>query len=369
MRRHRLHAARIAILGLWLCASVARAVDGVIEINDASIVAAGGYPAVIGTTASYVLTGNLTPPAGADAIVVLVNNVTIDLNGFTIDGAGAGVNGIFAPFVLGLTVRNGTVTGFTGPGISPGASSKLFQLKITSNGGGIAGASGCLIVENVIDSNLGIGIDAGRCKIENNVIVGNTTGISGSTNVVVHNQINSNGAGGILTPGGGDTIQENVLLGNTTFGIADGVFGPPPPFPPPAPPRVNVTGNTIEGNFGPGVSLAMPALVADNTVSGNFATGISCGSGCVVRDNTVTQNNLGGAPASGGVVVGAGANVTGNGISFNTGFGLTLPLVSGYSQNTFMANGPLDVVSGGPHPTSGFMNLCSGIPGPAPTCP
>jgi hypothetical protein len=23
----------------------------------------------------------------------------------------------------------------------------------------------------------------------------------------------------------------------------------------------------------------------------------------------------------------------------------------------------------GPHPTSGFMNLCSGIPGPAPSCP
>jgi hypothetical protein len=48
-----------------------------------------------------------------------------------------------------------------------------------------------------------------------------------------------------------------------------------------------------------------------------------------------------------------------------------LPANAGYSQNTLNVNAGLDVLTlpPGPHPTSGFMNLCSGIPGPAPLCP
>ncbi|HEX5065178.1 MAG TPA: hypothetical protein VFY49_03630, partial [Myxococcota bacterium] len=77
-------------------------------------------------------------------------------------------------------------------------------------------------------------------------------------------------------------------------------------------------------------------------------------------------------PGSGGVVLGAGANAADNSISFNSGFGINLPATSGYSQNTLNANAGPDMLLApvpGPHPTSGFHNLCSGIAGPAPTCP
>jgi hypothetical protein len=89
-----------------------------------------------------------------------------------------------------------------------------------------------------------------------------------------------------------------------------------------------------------------------------------------VRGNVVESNNIALAAASGGVTVADGSNVTENSISFNAGFGLTLPVTAGYSQNTFSVNGGglVDVASP-PHPTAGFMNLCSGIPGPTPTCP
>ena len=360
----------IACLG-FLLSSAAHAVDGVLELNHASILAAGGYPAVIGAPGSYVLTGNLTPPGGSDAIAVVGNNVTLDLNGFTIDGAGVGVNGIFAPLVLGLTVRNGVVTGFSGTGIAAGASSKTFQVKVNGNGTGIGSATGCLIVESVVESNAGRGIEATECKVENNVIANNGVGITGNTNVIVHNVIRANTGGGIT--GEGCTIQQNVVTLNSVFGITDGFLGPglPPPIPQPGLERTNIVGNTIESNLGPGVTLGRPGVVADNTVSSNAGNGILCGPGCVVRGNTVTLNNQTSAPASGGIVVGAGANVSENSIFLNNGFGLNLPVTAAYSQNTLLNNGPVNVVAipAGAHPTSGFMNLCNGVVGPAPTCP
>src|SRR5262245_30660355 len=90
LTRRTLRFAGFAFACLLGWAGGARAVDGVIEINDASILAAGGYPGVIGVPGSYVLTGNLTPPPGANGINVLAPDVTLDLNGFAITGAGGG---------------------------------------------------------------------------------------------------------------------------------------------------------------------------------------------------------------------------------------------------------------------------------------
>jgi hypothetical protein len=308
-------------------------------------------------------------------IDVTAANVTLDLNGFSIlgggIGAGIGINGTAA----GLTVRNGTVTGF-GTGISAGPSSKVFQVRAAANSIlGIAG-SACLIEESVAEGN-GTGIQADSCKVENNIVIGNTgPGIIGAMNVLIHNNIVANGGGGILTLGM-STIQDNVIQDNGVFGISDGVFGPPPPPPPaPFPGRVDIRGNTISNNGmpggGPGVSLVIPALITDNTVSGNLGSGIVCGAACVVNGNVIDSNNTLFLPASGGVIVGDGSNVTDNSISFNAGFGLSLSMFSGYSQNTLNMNAGPDMLLipvFGPHPTSGFMNLCTGVPGPAPTCP
>jgi hypothetical protein len=369
-----------ACLGATLLgvASGARAVDGVLEINDASIVAAGGYPGAITAPGSYVLTGNLTPPPGINGLNVLAPDVTLDLNGFEIVGGGGGATGISNLGPPGLTVRNGSVTGF-GTGISAGATSKIFHVHAGFNTGtGISG-SGCLIVESTSAGNA-TGIQADRCKLEDNVVGGNSgIGIVGMSNVIVHNNVIGNGGGGILTLGG-STIQENVIQSNTVFGISDGIFGPPPPPPPPPmPSRNDVRGNTINNNGGaaggPGVSLTMPSLINDNTVSGNTGSGVVCGTGCTLSRNQIDTNNTAGLPASGGAIVGPGGNVTDNSISFNLNFGLTISVFSAYSQNNLQANGfggvgPNEIPVGGPiHPTSGFHNLCQGIVGPAPTCP
>lgn len=60
------------------------AADGQVLINNSTVIASGGYPYVISQSGSYKLSGNLTAPVNAFAILVAANNVTLDLNGFTV---------------------------------------------------------------------------------------------------------------------------------------------------------------------------------------------------------------------------------------------------------------------------------------------
>lgn len=73
------------ILVSGLACSLPAGADGRIEINQASVEAAGGFPFTITEPGSYVLTGPLTVPAETSGLVIATSNVTIDLNiGWTI---------------------------------------------------------------------------------------------------------------------------------------------------------------------------------------------------------------------------------------------------------------------------------------------
>jgi hypothetical protein len=355
-----------------LCPMGAVAVDGVNEINQTSILAAGGFPYVIPAAGSYVLTGDLAAPPGIGALVAGADNIKIDLNGFTVISPGGPVaTGIDSAGFTGLVVRGGVVQGFNGPGIIAGSNSKVIETKVSGNGGGVTGASDCLIVMNTIVGNTnpggpGHGVSAEHCKIENNVIANNAAvGIVGIANVIVHNRIGSNLGGGVFD-GGASTVQENIINGNTSFGVSDGAAPAAAPVPPPfAPGRTNIIGNTISDTLagppvgGRGVSFLLPILLADNTISGNAALGAFCGAGCVVNGNTVNSNGFG-VPGTGGVTVAAGSTVHGNSISYNTGFGLTLPgppATASYTNNTITGNTVVQVISPATI-TGGFGNVC-----------
>jgi len=122
------------------------AVDGVIEISQASIEAAGGFPMILSQDGSYRLTSNLVVTEDVSAIRIhLVGNenagprhVTIDLNGFLITGSGSGnADGISSQATI-LRVKNGTVERFGGNGINARGSLNLHaeDLFIGANGGG-----------------------------------------------------------------------------------------------------------------------------------------------------------------------------------------------------------------------------------------
>jgi hypothetical protein len=100
--------------------SRAGAVDGVVLVDQARALAgnvtpgdAPGFPVTLSRAGSYRLSSNLTVPAGVNGIEITEDNVTLDLNGFTITGSGASARGIVAPAAqAGIAIRNGVVDGF-----------------------------------------------------------------------------------------------------------------------------------------------------------------------------------------------------------------------------------------------------------------
>ena len=60
------------------------AVDGVVLINQSTVVAAGWFPYHITQPGSYKLSGSLEPPRNVVAMSIDADNVSLDLNGFTV---------------------------------------------------------------------------------------------------------------------------------------------------------------------------------------------------------------------------------------------------------------------------------------------
>jgi hypothetical protein len=252
-------------------ASPALAGDGRIEINQASVTAAGGFPFSISQPGSYVLTSDLVvASAGTTGIQInTADGVTLDLNGFTIrgpvtcshssesyyeaslltcsgSGSGDGISGGSATWI-----RNGHVRGFGRYGISAGGglsshavvedvrveqnaqggiylvNGTVRRVNVTRNGGdGITNvaagdASSATVIE---DSNIafnkgdGIGLAAKirNCRISYNggagVIHGNAGGQNSS---ISDSQIYRNNGKGISAYG---SYRDNEIEGNESTG-------------------------------------------------------------------------------------------------------------------------------------------------------
>jgi hypothetical protein len=201
-------AAAVLIGAAMMFAAPAFAVDGVVLINQATVMAAGGFPYKVTQPGSYKLSGNLVVSASStDGIDINVSNVSIDLNGFTISGpvtcsgggssircVGNGGTGIsaFAGLSAGfnVTVRNGSVVGF-GTGINLQGSGSLVE-EVHASG----------------NSSLGLSVTYGLAR--RNIASGNgSTGINTSNSEVIENVANLNGQIGLQAIGG--------MYGSNTF--------------------------------------------------------------------------------------------------------------------------------------------------------
>src|SRR6185436_13484798 len=85
----------VAALALLLTARSTYAVDGVVLIDEAAVLAGGitsgdgpGYPVTISDPGSYRLSSDLNVPPGTNGFDIVANNVTLDLNGFNVIGSG-----------------------------------------------------------------------------------------------------------------------------------------------------------------------------------------------------------------------------------------------------------------------------------------
>ena len=186
---------------------------------------------IITKPGSYYLTTNFINSAGKGGIRIETNNVTIDLNGFAVDGAGIGSQGIriiTSIHRLNVTVRNGTVCNWNSAGIALtfGLNTLVEKVLVTGNAGdGIeTGENGvvrdCLAYTNANGGTFLAGMVAGQGSVVENCAAdfngnnnANCTGISvGSGSTVSHcsaNQNNGPSAIGIRT-GSYCTVTECV---------------------------------------------------------------------------------------------------------------------------------------------------------------
>jgi len=104
----------VIMLGLVLFRAAAALADGDIYTGGPAGLKITSLPYTISAPGAYYLGGNLTYAGTGNAITINgdVNNVTIDLMGFTITGSGSGT-GISMWHSVNVEIRNGTVTGFT----------------------------------------------------------------------------------------------------------------------------------------------------------------------------------------------------------------------------------------------------------------
>jgi len=197
----------LVVLTIGLLSFSALAVDGVTLINQSTVLAAGGTY-TINAAGSYKLAGNLqAKDQNTDVIVVAADNVTIDLNGFSIlgttdcfsvaltcknTGSGRGIVTSSAlvnlPDFFNITIRNGVIQGMGFAGVYLSGDSFLIEyMHMHSNG------------ESGIHTTRQNGPQL-NVKIQ-------------------HNNLTQNGRDGVSLYGGG-AVTDNVSSGNTLSGIA-----------------------------------------------------------------------------------------------------------------------------------------------------
>jgi len=197
-------------------------------------------PTVITTQGVHCLTQNLTTGiTSGSAITVATNNVTVDLNGFTLEHTGsANVDGIAATGRQNVTVTNGTVRGFRrGITIQSSEGAVIEGVRADQNelSGFVVGGNGNIVRNNQVVSTgpapglpntIGIDISPGTgTSVVNNDVAktipngGQGAGIRVShTNVLVEGNRITQANIGILFQGAGGTgrYRDNLTSGVST---------------------------------------------------------------------------------------------------------------------------------------------------------
>jgi hypothetical protein len=208
---------------------------------------------IISNSGSYFLATNLIGVSGKNGINIAANNVTLDLNGFAVQGGTGSLNGVYIYSqnnTTNVTVRNGTVNGWGGSGVfaaygeltaNPNyqdTQDLVFEhLNLSGNGwqnsdDGIAAAN-CVIRDCQSQYNRGNGISVWfgtvtGCLAQNNVFSGIVA--RGANNRIIGNSCISNNLiqgvfGGITYACTGSRIEDNHCAGNRLIGIGATIGG------------------------------------------------------------------------------------------------------------------------------------------------
>jgi hypothetical protein len=261
---------------------------------------------------SYYLTEDLYPVGfGEDLIVIGTDSVTLDLNGYTLNGAtpvseaghGIRVNGART----NITVRNGAVRDCVVVGVeaSSAVNSQFLNLQVfRSVGDGLRAGNNAIVRECVAEANGGRGIVTGpNAVIRDSISTRNTvSGIAAGANSVVadcvvtdnvDNGINTDVASTVIgcvvsgnlngiSPGPGSVVRDCSVWGNQARGInATGPF-------------VQIRDCTVANNGSHGIQITSHHVVENNLSSGNSGAGVFfAGIGNRIEANQFVNNQVG----------------------------------------------------------------------------
>lgn len=290
---------------------------------------------------SYYLTADVVVLVARRGIEIAANGVTIDLNGFTVNGvARIGLEGISTAGVAhnNITVRDGFVNGVGGRGIDlMGSSHRVAGVSVRfCNDAGIvlgdnAVVESCIATDNLQGIVAGAGATITGCRAASN----DATGITAQASSVVASCTASDNVTGVsvfqssvsdCTATGNSSFGFNLTSGCTATdcvaaangagfllfegcaaiactassntGIGFGVAANTPTK------GSTLTGCTASSNGTDGIQVGAASLINGCTVNANLGDGIEVASRCRVVGNSCTSNRLAG--------VGAGIHATGS---------------------------------------------------------
>jgi parallel beta-helix repeat protein len=282
-------------------------------------------PFTITASGSYYLTTNLVGAVAQNGVMIQADDVTLDLNGFTLAGVPGSSNGIVcAAPRRNLRVLNGSVRNWGVHGIDAGLAdnSRFEHLSVLGNGGrGLhvgahALVESCQALDNALDGML-----AGDAARVSNALAAR----NGANGIVV-------GSGGLLS---GCTTEANQLHG------IDGAGGS----------RVQTSVSRL--NLGHGLSASTNLTAVDVTVHENAGRGIAAGDGAMVSGASAMANGDSGIQventsrilnctardnAGDGIRAGSSAEVTGCVVRGNQGRGIATGGASGIAECLAAAN-------------------------------
>jgi parallel beta-helix repeat protein len=219
----------------------------------------------ISASGSYILTGNLT--ATGDCLLVAADNITIDLDGYTITGPGSGFAGITPPNTAirnNITIRNGMIKNF-GIGI---------QFALGKNGRRVT------VERMTITDNTSSGVLLGDWSIvkDSNISLNGGTGsYVGARSLISGNIVSNNKGDGIHLSAGDSIVNGNVANNNSNHGIVASDRGS----------GSSLIYNTASNNGQHGISIMCPSNLQGNTAINNglLPNIYYSGTGCVNGHN------------------------------------------------------------------------------------
>ncbi len=258
---------------------------------------------------SYYLTGNVTGVANASGIEIDADDVTLDLNGFTVSGVANAIDGVFVESAhRGVTIRNGIVRGWGGSGVN-GSSSfvRVERVHAISNAfRGIRLGNGSAVIGCSAELNGNDGISLGSGTITGSRASANAMhGFSGGAQVIITEcwTRENTGFGYSLLNGG--TVQQstsrNDVLGGVIVIAGSSVIGC----------TVSNAGAVSGGAFG--VYAGEHSTVSECTIDMTFGTGLLAERGSVVEACSVNDSDDDGIVCFEPGVTVRGCNATENG--------------------------------------------------------